>query len=126
MRLLSARVLTIGLLFSSANGMAMNYRCQLASQPGAYLRTVEWDGSTPFQTPIQYNGRSGWLRVQSIGLPGHPDYLFEVNVGGRTLMATSQEKGIKDYNLNWKSDGEGMSDSIISIACRWTGQGYED
>lgn len=119
-------LMTTCVLIWAESGMAINYRCQLASQPGTYLRTVEWDGSTPFQTAIQYNGRSGWLRVQSIGLAGHPDYIFEVNVDGRTLISTSQEKGLKDYILNWKSDGEGLKDSVISVACRTTGQDVEE
>jgi|GEM_PF-1716324 len=125
MRTSICRLLTIGIFSFSAHASAVNYRCQLASQPEFYLRNVDWDGSTPFQTPIQYNNRGGWLRVQSIGLPGHPDYLFEINVGGRTLLSSSQEKGLKDYNLNWKSDGEGMSDSLISVACRTTGSDDE-
>jgi hypothetical protein len=119
------KFVTISILFLSTSALGLTYRCQLASQPVFFLQTVEWDGSTPFQTPIQYNNRGGWLRVQSIGLAGHPDYLFEIHVGGRTLLSTTQEKGLKDYNINWKSDGEGMSESLISVACRTTGNDEE-
>lgn len=93
------------LIFSTVSSAAfsLDYKCQLASAPQFYLRSVTWDGSTPFETPLMFDGKSGVLRVKPIGMQGHPDYLFQIIIGERTLLATSQERGLKDYNLNWKS-----------------------
>jgi hypothetical protein len=89
------------------------------AQPGLFLQNVDWDGSTPFQAAIKYNGKNGLFRVRSIGMEGHPDYLFEATVDGKTLLASSQERALKDYNLTWKSDA--TPEGVISIACRHLG-----
>lgn len=104
----------------SASGSAMGeiYDCQLTANPGVFYRAITWNGTTPFQSAIEYNHRPGLFKVSSIGLAGHPDYLFEIKVGNRTLMAVSQEKYLKDYNLSWRSDQENASDALINVACR--------
>lgn len=105
--------------FSTTSALAA-YRCQVVSQPDFFYRSIVWDGSTPFTTPLEYRGESGELKVSSIGLAGHPDYLFELRWREKTLFAVSQERNLKDYNINWRSDGH-ATDELISIACRSDG-----
>lgn len=105
------------LLSSSAYA---GYRCQIATKPDIFYRNLVWDGSTPFVAPFEYHGESGELSVKSIGLAGHPDYLFELRWHDKSLVSVSQERNLKDYNINWQSDGS-RGDELISVACRTNG-----
>ena len=117
-----ARAFLIGLVcIFPGQVFAMNYQCQIVSTPGLFYRTINWDGSTPFQYPIEFKGMNGVLNIRSIGLAGHPDYLFDLTFGSRTLMSVSQERNAKDYNLTWRSDADNASDAMIQIACRSNG-----
>lgn len=97
---------------------AETFHCQITANPGLFYRDITWDGSTPFQFPIEYNQRPGLFKVSSIGLAGHPDYLFEIKIEDRTVLAASQERHLKDYNVSWRSDDETVAQSLVNVACR--------
>ena len=96
------------------------YRCQVTTRPDIFYRDLVWDGSTPFVTPFEYQGDIGELRVKSIGLAGHPDYLFELHWHDKSLLSVSQERNLKDYNITWQSDGS-RGNELVSVACRTNG-----
>ncbi len=97
------------------------YSCHVFSQTPIYRSTFRWDGSLPFQTQIKAGGVDGFLRVQSIGLSGHPELLFEIRIGNRTLFSTSQKSDLTDYTLIWKSAKVTDEPSEITIACSASG-----
>jgi hypothetical protein len=97
------------------------YSCHVFSQAPIYRSTFRWDGSLPFQTDIKAGGTDGFLRVQSIGLSGHPELLFEIRIGTRTLFSTSQKSELTDYTLIWKSAKATDEPSEITIACSASG-----
>lgn len=97
---------------------ATSYRCQIFSLPDFFTSNVTWDGKAPFQSSFTYQGHSATLKIDSIGLAGHPEYLFQIVWEGRALLAVSQKADLKDYNLTWKSDGEETPTPMIQIACR--------
>lgn len=92
------------------------YNCQLASMPGPFVTTVRWDGSVPADLSMEFDGAPTTVHIQSIGLAGHPELLFSIATGDRTLFAASQAQDLTDYNLTWRSDTR--TDAMISVACR--------
>ena len=97
------------------------YRCHVFSEAPIYRSTFRWDGSLPFQTQIKAGGVDGFLRVQSIGLSGRPELLFEIRIGTRTLFSTSQKSELTDYTLIWKAAKATDVPSEITIACSASG-----
>jgi hypothetical protein len=97
------------------------YSCHVFSEAPIYRSTFRWDGSLPFQTQIKAGGVDGFLRVQSIGLSGRPELLFEIRIGSRTLFSTSQKSDLTDYTLIWKAAKATDVPSEITIACSASG-----
>ena len=97
------------------------YSCHVFSEAPIYRSTFRWDGSLPFQTQIKAGGVDGFLRVQSIGLSGRPELLFEIRIGTRTLFSTSQKSELTDYTLVWKAAKATDVPSEITIACSASG-----
>ena len=101
-----------GLLFFSPAAYA-EYSCHMASQPQAF-ESFSWDGE-PFQHTFAFRGEDAIWRVQEIGLPGHPELMFEVKVGNKVLIDMSQAKWLADYVFSWRSD---VSSDQFTIVCR--------
>jgi hypothetical protein len=132
MKLIQRIILTTLVLVTamSSNAFAENdaesemfagYSCHVFSQNPIYRSTFRWDGSLPFQTQIKAGGVDGFLRVQSIGLSGRPELLFEIRIGTRTLFSTSQKSDLTDYTLIWKAAKATDEPSEITIACSASG-----
>lgn len=97
---------------------ASAYQCQLAVIPDQPHKSFYWDGTVPQSWQFKYKGQTGFVNVDSIGLPDHPEWLFSIKWAGRNLLATSQKKDLRDYNLTWQSDVGASNASLISLGCR--------
>ena len=118
-----ARYSTMKILFCMSvmgfiSATASAYQCQLSVIPDEPRKTFSWDGSVPQSWSFKYKGQTGYVNVDSIGLPDHPEWLFSFKWAGRNLFASSQKKDLRDYNLTWQSDVGPSNQGLISLACR--------
>ena len=98
-----------------------SFRCHVFGEAPLFRSNFIWDGSTPFQTNIQTSGEMLAIRIQEIGLRGHPEYIFEMRYGRRLILSTSQGAGLTDYVMTWKAADAQATLSSISVSCSKSG-----
>ena len=110
-----AGIAGLAMFVGSAVAPAASWQCWLTVMPDNPSRSLVWNGAVPASWDFVYKGLPGKVTIDAIGMPGHPDYGFAFHWQNKTLLSSSQPKGLTDYNLVWNPDD--ASQNVISFAC---------